>query len=92
MHGAAGLMLHRLGHEGAVDAVVERHLADDPLEDQHLVGEGQRVAMDEVHLELGRAGLVDQRIDVEECNLRVLVDRVDKVLVFRDRLETVGLG
>jgi hypothetical protein len=45
VHGRAGLALNGLGHEGGVDIVLERGLADGALEHEHLVGEFDRIAV-----------------------------------------------
>ena len=92
VHGAARLALHRLGHEGGVDAVLQRHLAHQPLEHDHLVGQGQRVAVVEVDLQLGGAGLVDHGVQVQRGGLSIFVDGLDQLLVLVDRLQAVGLG
>ncbi len=92
MHGAAGLVLHRLRHEGGVDIMLQRHLADEALEYQHLVGEPHRIAVVEIDLELGGARLVDQRVDLEIRRLRIGIDMLDQILVLGDRLEPVRLG
>ncbi len=92
VHGAAGLVLHRLGHEGRIDPVLQRHLAHDALEHQDLVGQSHRIAMQEVDFQLGGAALVDHGVDVELGGLGILVDQLDQVLVFGDGFEAVGLG
>ena len=55
MHGASGLRGDRLGHEGGMHAAFLRGLARQSLEQQHLVGQRQRVAMQEIDLQLRRA-------------------------------------
>src|SRR3546814_13846256 len=55
MHRTARLVRHRLCQEGGIDTVFERNLPHDTLEQQHLIGPGQRIAMDEIELELGGA-------------------------------------
>ncbi len=73
MHGAAGLAAHRLGHESGVDVVAQRHLAHRALEQEHLVREMQRVAMQEVDLHLRRTFLVDQRVEVHLLQIAEIV-------------------
>ena len=92
MHGAARLVLHRLGHEGGVDPVLQRHLPHQPLEHDHLVGQSQRLAVVEVDLQLRGARLVDHGVQVQGGGLGVFVDGLDQLLVFVDRFEAVGLG
>ena len=92
VHGAARLVLHRLGHEGGIDAVLQRHLAHDALEHQHLVGQAHRVAVQEVDLQLGGARFMDQGVDRQARRLGIFVDRVDQVFVFCDRFQAIGLG
>ena len=65
VHGRARLVLHRLGHEGGEGVVLERRLADRALEDEDLVGELDRVAVQQVDLDLAGAVLVDHRVDLE---------------------------
>ncbi len=69
MHGAARLRLHRLGHEGGEDAMPQRRLAHGALEQEHAVGQFQRVAVGEVDLHLARARLVDQRFHAQLVQL-----------------------
>jgi hypothetical protein len=47
--------------------VAQRRLAGGALEQERLVGEVHRVAVQEVDLHLRGAGLVDQRVDLESC-------------------------
>ncbi len=68
----------RLGHEGRVHLVAERRLADRALEQEHLVGELQRIAVAQVDLHLRRAFLVDQRVDLEALRLGEVVDVVEQ--------------
>ncbi len=91
VHGAARLELHGLGHEGGVDAVGQGHLADQALEHHDLVAQRNRIAVQEVDLQLRRARLVDHRVDAEAGDVGILIDGVDQVLVLVDRLEPIGL-
>ena len=43
----------------------QRRLADGALEHEHLVGKLDRIAVAKIDLELRRALLVDQRVDLE---------------------------
>ena len=46
MHRAARLAVDRLRHEGGMDALLRRGLARDALEQHHLVGEIERIAVE----------------------------------------------
>jgi hypothetical protein len=70
VHGRARLALDRLGHEGGVGVVLQRRLADGALEQEHLVGEFDRIAVAQVDLELTGAFLVDQRVDLQPLAAR----------------------
>ena len=91
VHCAAGLQLHRLGHEGRIDAVLQRHLTDKAFEDDDLVGQLDRVAMVEIDLELGGAAFVDHGVEVKRRRFGIFVNVLDDVFVFSHRLETIGL-
>ena len=65
VHGAAGLLLHRFGHEGGKDAVAQRRLAHRALEQKDTVGQVHWFAVGEVDLHLTRTGLVDQRLHAQ---------------------------
>ena len=86
VHGAAGLVGDRLGHEGREAVVAQRGLADQPLEVEHLVGEAHRIAVAQVDLELPGAALLDDAVDLESLGLGEVVDVVD------DRSELVHRG
>ncbi|KAG1529911.1 hypothetical protein G6F50_017675 [Rhizopus delemar] len=45
VHGAARLVLHRLGQDGGVHAVAQRRFAHGALEQEHLVGQVHRVGV-----------------------------------------------
>ena len=92
VHGAAGLALHRLGHEGGVNAVLERRLAQRALEQERLIGELQRVAVVEIDLHLGGAGLVGQGVDVDLLRLAPVVDVLEDRIELVDRLDAVALA
>jgi hypothetical protein len=83
VHRTARLLGHRARHEGREDIVAQRGLAHGALEREHLVGERQRIAVQEIDLELRRAGLVDQRVHVQLLRLAEIVHVLD------DRIELV---
>ena len=91
VHGAARLALHRLGHEGRVDAVLERGLAQRALEQERLVGELERLAVVEVDLHLRGAALVGQRVDVDDLRLAPVVDVLEDRVELVDRLDAIAL-
>ena len=92
VHGAAGLARHRLGHERRVHLVAERRLARGALEQEHLVRERHRVAVQQVDLHLRRAVLVDQRVDLDLLRLAEGVDVVEQRIELVDRRDAVGLA
>ncbi len=87
VHGAARLALHRLGHEGGVDVVAQRRFAHGALEQEHLVGQAQRIAVHEVDLHLRGARFVHQRIDFDLLHLAVVVDVVQHRVELVDRVD-----
>ena len=92
VHRAARLALHRLGHEGGVDAVLERGLAQRALEQERLVRELQRVAVIEVDLHLRGARLVGQGVDVDFLHLAPVVDVLEDRVELVDRIDAVALA
>ena len=91
VHGAAGLFRVRLRHEGGVHLVAQRRLARRALEQERLVGEVQRIAVDQVDLHLRRPVLVDQRVDLDVLVLAELVDVVEQRIELVDRRDAVRL-
>ena len=74
----------RLCHEGRIHVVLQRGLPHGALEQEHLVGQFQRIAVVEVDLKLRRAAFMAQRIDIEFLRFAVIVDVLD------DRVEVIG--
>ena len=74
VHRRARLVFHRLGHEGRVHLVTQRGFAHRALEQEHAVGEFQRVAVHEVDFHLRRADFMNQRVDFQFLHVAVLVD------------------
>ena len=72
--------------------MAERRLADRALEQEHLVGELQRIAVAEVDLHLRRAVLVDQRVDLQALRLGEVVDVVEQLVELVDRGDRIGLA
>ena len=92
MHCAARLPRHRVRHEGRIDAVLLGDRANGALKKKHLIRQLQRVAMDKVHLKLGRAHFMDHRIDIEAHQLTVIIDVVDDIFIFVHRLQPIRLA
>ena len=65
----------------------ERGLSDCPLEQEDLIGQIDRVTMQQVDLELRRAAFLDDRIDLEILPFGELVDVVDDLLILVDGAE-----
>src|SRR3546814_4985380 len=86
-HRAARLARHRVRHEGGVDIMLLRDIAHGALEEKYFVGEAQRIAVNEVHLQLRGAHFVDHRIDIEPHQLAIVIDMIDDILIL-DRKST----
>ncbi len=91
VHGGARLVLDRLGHEGRVAVVAQRGLPDQALEVEDLVGQLHRAAVAQVHLDLSRAALLQDAVDLQPHGLREVVDVVDDLAVFVDGGHRIGL-
>ena len=80
----------RLGHEGGVDVVGQGRLPDGALEQKHLIGQGERVAMAQVDLHLGGALLMDQGVHLELLGLGEGVDVLEQGVELIDRRDRIG--
>ncbi|MNT04850.1 hypothetical protein D3C72_1394430 [compost metagenome] len=87
MHGRTRLALHRFCHEGGVDAVLQRRLADGALEQENLIGKLDGVAVAQVDLQLRRAFLVD----LEALLFREVIDIVDQLVELVDAGDGIAL-
>ena len=92
VHRAARLAGDRLGHEGGEHVVAQRRLAHRALEEEHLVGQAQRVGVEEVDLHLPGADLVDQRVDVQLHLLAVVVDVLEQRVELVHGVDRIGLA
>ena len=92
VHGAAGLLGMRLGHERGVHLVAQRGFARGALEEEGLVGEVERIAVQQVDLHLRGAVLVDQRVDLDVLVLAELVHVVEQRIELVDRRDAVALA
>ena len=72
--------------------MLARSLAHQTLEQKHLVGELQRIAVLEVDLKLAGAGFVDHRVQRQGHHLRAAVDLIDDRLELAERFHSVGIG
>ena len=70
----------------------QRRLAHRALEEEDLVGQAERVGVEEVDLHLAGADLVDQRVDVQLHLLAVVVDVLEQRVELVDRVDRVGLA
>jgi hypothetical protein len=91
MHRTTWFMLHRLGHERRENAMAEGRFSNRPLEQEHAVGEIERVAVRKIDLHLSRADFMHQRFDAEMRGLaetrKLLEERIEFVDgVDRERL------
>ncbi len=92
VHGGAGLVAHRLGHKGGVDAVAVSRFPHGALEQEHLVGEIDGIPVQEVDLHLGGAGFVDQGIHLQLLGLAVVVHVLEDGVEFVDRIDAERLA
>ncbi|CAI8245021.1 MAG: Uncharacterised protein [SAR116 cluster bacterium] len=92
MHGAAGLFLHRLCHEGSMYIVIKRCLPDCTLEQKGLVGQFQRLAMIEINLHLRRARLMAERVDVDLLHFTMIVNILKQRIEFIHRIDAISLS
>ena len=91
VHGAAGLALHGLGHESGVHIVADGHLAHGALEQEHLVGQRQRVAVVQVDFHLRGTHFMNQRVQRQPLCLAPVVHHVEDVVVFVDGVDAEAL-
>ena len=71
--------------------MAQRRLADRALEQEHLVGELDRIAVTQVDLHLRRAVLVIQRVDLQTLRLGEAVDVVEQLLELVDGGDRIRL-
>ena len=71
--------------------MLECRLAHGALEQEDLVGKLQRIAVVEIDLELGRAALVAQCVDVELLRLAEVVDVLDDGIEIIGGVDAIGL-
>ena len=72
--------------------MLARDIAHHPFEQEYRVRKRERIAMDEIHLELGGPHFVDHRIDIEPHQLTIVIDMVDDRFIFVHRLQPVRLA
>ena len=92
MHGGPRLAGHGLGHEGRVHIVLQGRFAQRALEEEDLVGQAQRVAVQEVDFHLPGADFVDQGVDVQVHQFAVIVDILEQRVEFIDGVDAVHLA
>ena len=92
VHRRARLLLVGLGHEGRIDVVAQRRLAHRALEQEGLVGERERIAVIEIHLDLGDAFFMDQAVDADVLCFAIVVDVLEQRIELVDRVDAVGLA
>jgi hypothetical protein len=82
----------RLGHERCVHLVSQRRFARRALEHECLVGEIQRIAVQQVDFHLRRTVFVDQGVDRDVLLFAELVDVVEQRIEFIDGRDAVRLA
>ncbi|MDJ0932126.1 hypothetical protein [Breoghania sp.] len=91
MGGGARHVLIGHGHEGGDHVVLARGKACGALEQEGLVGQFDRIAVAEVHFQLGQACLVRHGGNLDAAQLAIVVDQVDDVVVVVCMFDAVGL-
>ena len=71
--------------------MLHRRFADRALEQEYLVGKLDRIAVAKVDLQLRRALLVDQRVDLQTLLFREVVDVVDQFVELVDAGDRIAL-
>ena len=89
MQRAAGFAFHRLRHERRVNAVLQRRFARDAFEQEHLIGEFERIAVQEVDFELTGTVFVRQRVGIDFHRFAIVVDVFDDRIEFVHRVDAV---
>ena len=82
VHGAARLVLVRLGHESGVQVVLEGRFPRGAFEQEYLVRQFQRIAMHEVDLYLGNTVFMGVDVRLDSLLLGKLIYLFDDFLVF----------
>ena len=91
MHRGARLALHRLRHEGRIHVVLQRRFADGALEQEHLIGKLDRIAVTQIDFHLRRAFLMDQRVDLQALAFGEMIDVVDEFVELVDGGDGIAL-
>ena len=91
VHGAARLLAVRLGHEGRIHLVAQRRLAGRALEQKSLVGQIERIAVQQIDFHLCRTVFMDQRIDLDILRLAEGVEIIEHRIKLIDGGNAVGL-
>ena len=92
VHRAAGFARHRLRHERRIHLVTQRRFARRALEQKHLVGERQRIAVQQIDLHLRRAVFMDQRVDLDVLRLAERIHVVEQRIELVDRRDRIRLS
>ena len=92
MHGGAGFIGMGLGHEGGIHVMLQGGLAHGALEHENLIGQFQRVAVVEVDLQLGGAGFMRQRIDIQFLGFAIIVNVFHHGIEIIGRINAIGLA
>ena len=92
VHRAARLAGHGFGHEGGEHVVAQRHFAHGALEEEHLIGQAQRVGVEEVDFHLAGADFVDQGVHVQLHLVAVVVDLLEQRVELVHRVDGIGLA
>jgi len=92
VHAGAGHLVHRLGHEARIQAVLERYGLHRQLEGHQAVGHGEGVVVAHVHLVLPGRDLVVGSLAIEAHDVEVQHDVLPHLLplVQRHEVEVAG--
>ncbi len=92
VHGRARLVAHRFGHKGGIDAVTVSRFPHGALEQEHLIGQIDGIAVQKVDLHLGGAGFVDKGVHFQFLRLAVVVHVLEDGVEFVDRIDAERLA
>ena len=92
VHGGTRLVFHRFGHKGGVHVTADRGFPHRAFEQEHLIGEIQRFAVQKVDLHLTSADFVDQCIDLQILNIAIVIHIFKQIVIFVHRINRIRLA
>ena len=92
VHRAARLILDRLGHKCGIAIVAQSGLSDHAFEIEYFIRQFHRITVAQVHLDLTRAALLQDAVDLEAHRFGEIINIVDNGTVFIHRRHGIGLS